>query len=93
MSSTDTRTPPSEERPQTGATGSEHIVEAEIVTWLLLRVSNLRPADTDMANLTAALPVARSGVRTLYAIDEARYEQPALLFRASIERDGDEDGT
>lgn len=51
-------------------------------TAWLLRMAGLTPDEGDLSAMSGRLDAARSAVRALYAVAEARYEDPGLAFRA-----------
>jgi hypothetical protein len=48
----------------------------------LLALSELAPPPDDHEFLVAAYPIARAMAAALYAVPEARYAEPALIFHA-----------
>ena len=51
----------------------------------LLAAAGLKPRDDELAILVAAYPDYRAEIDALHGIDEARYENSALVFSASPE--------
>jgi hypothetical protein len=56
--------------------------DVSVVVRALLEMSLLTPSEAEIEKLVTAYASARIGVRKLYAVPEARREQPALVFRA-----------
>jgi hypothetical protein len=50
----------------------------------LLHHSGWQPLPEDEPFLTACFGLARSMVASLYAVEAARYEEPALIFHARV---------
>jgi hypothetical protein len=48
----------------------------------LMAGSGLRPSDDELESFATSYVMLRAGIESLYAIPEARYEDPALVFRA-----------
>ena len=49
----------------------------------LLGAAGLKPSEEEIATLVAAYPAHKAGVESLYAVTEARYGAPALVFSAT----------
>lgn len=47
---------------------------------VLLGRAGLRPSPEELRILLDAYPMHKEGIESLYAIDEVRYEAPALVF-------------
>ena len=56
-------------------------VEATVRT--LIAAAGLSPSEKELATLVAAYPDHKTGIESLYAIPEARYVAPALIFSAT----------
>jgi aspartyl-tRNA(Asn)/glutamyl-tRNA(Gln) amidotransferase subunit A len=54
--------------------------ESEVAVRTLLKAAGLSPSEDEIATLIAAYPAHKAGIESLYAIPEARYESPALIF-------------
>ena len=50
---------------------------------ILLALAGLDPDDGEREQLAATYAMMRPGVEALYAMPEARYEAPALVFQAA----------
>jgi hypothetical protein len=50
---------------------------------VLLALAGLDPDDDEREQLAATYATMRPGVEALYAMPEARYEAPALVFQAA----------
>lgn len=50
----------------------------------LLRLAKLTPPEDEVTALAAGFAQARAGVELLYAVDAARYEEPAVIFKAVV---------
>jgi hypothetical protein len=46
----------------------------------MLEAAGLKPSDAERAELAAAYATFKPGVDALYALPEAKYEDPALVF-------------
>jgi hypothetical protein len=51
----------------------------------LLKHSGWRPLPEDEEFLAACFGMARQMVASLYAVEAARYEEPALIFHARVD--------
>jgi hypothetical protein len=56
--------------------------DPETAVRALLAMAHLTPAEDEVAGLVQGFRAARTAVRLLYAVPEARYDEPAVLFRA-----------
>jgi hypothetical protein len=61
-------------------------VEADpsIVIPALLAAAGLTPPQDEIALMIADFPARADAVAKLYAVPEARYEEPGLIFRAEL---------
>ncbi|HTF49530.1 MAG TPA: hypothetical protein VK735_18970 [Pseudonocardia sp.] len=50
----------------------------------LLRAAGISPSEEEVAAMIADFPGRAAAIETLYAIPEARYEEPDLVFRATL---------
>lgn len=48
----------------------------------LIALAQVDPPDAEVAALRDGFAAQRSAIRALYAVTEARYEEPALIFSA-----------
>lgn len=53
-----------------------------VVVPALLAVAGLAPNEEEIAVMIAEFPDRMAGVDKLYAVSEARYEEPCVIFRA-----------
>lgn len=58
--------------------------DPEVAVHTLLAMAHLSPQADEVAGMVEGFRAARAAVRMLYAVPEARYEEPALLFSARI---------
>lgn len=58
-------------------------VPADAAVRVLLGAAGIQPSDEEMAIFAAAYSEVQAGVDSLYAIPEARYASPALVFSAT----------
>jgi hypothetical protein len=58
-------------------------VSTEETVRALVDAAALRPDAEEMAELVRVYPVFRAGLDALYAVPEARYESPSLVFGAA----------
>ena len=56
--------------------------DPETAVRALLAMAHLTPAEDEVAGLVDGFRAARAAVRLLYAVPEARYDEPAVLFSA-----------
>jgi citrate lyase beta subunit len=49
----------------------------------LLAAANLAPSEEEIAGLVAGYEDYQAGIEALYAVPEARYASPALIFNAA----------
>ncbi|MFQ1003743.1 hypothetical protein [Modestobacter sp. SSW1-42] len=56
--------------------------DPETAVRALLAMAHLTPAEDEVAGLVEGFRAARAAVRLLYAVPEARYDEPAVLFSA-----------
>jgi hypothetical protein len=49
-----------------------------------LLAAGIVPSEEEVAALVAATPARQEAVEKLYAVAEARYEEPCLVFNASF---------
>ena len=49
----------------------------------LIAAAGLSPSEEEIATLVAGYPQHKAGIESLYAIPEARYAAPALVFSAT----------
>jgi len=54
--------------------------ETQATVQTLLAIAGLSPSPEEVATLVDAYPTFKAGIESLYAIPEARYESPALIF-------------
>jgi hypothetical protein len=52
----------------------------ETTVRAFLAAAGLTPSEEEIATLVAQYPMHKAGIESLYAIPEARYESPALIF-------------
>jgi hypothetical protein len=57
--------------------------EIEDTVRTLVAEAGLNPSDEEISTLVAGYPALKSGVESLYAVAEARYAAPALVFSAT----------
>jgi len=50
----------------------------------LLDAAGISPAAEEVAAMIAAFPARAAAIESLYAVPEARYEEPDLVFRANL---------
>jgi hypothetical protein len=53
---------------------------ADTAVRAMLAEAGLRPDEGEIQALVAAYPAFKEGIESLYAVEEARYESPALRF-------------
>ena len=58
--------------------------DPEVAVRTLLAMAHLTPPEDEVADMVAGFRVARTAVRLLYAVPEARYDEPALRFSARV---------
>ena len=58
--------------------------DPELAVRSLLAMAHLTPPEDEVADLVEGFRAARAAVRLLYAVPEARYDEPALLFSARL---------
>jgi hypothetical protein len=54
--------------------------DVELTVRTLIAAAGLSPSEEEIATLIAAYPEHKAGIESLYAIPEARYAAPALIF-------------
>jgi hypothetical protein len=57
--------------------------ETEITVRSLLTAARLEPSEEEIASLVESYAEYRAGIDLLYAVPEARYASPALIFNAA----------
>ncbi|MCU1652664.1 MAG: hypothetical protein JWQ60_3813, partial [Pseudonocardia sp.] len=50
----------------------------------LLQAAGLTPSQEEVATMVADFPGRAAAIESLYAVREARYEEPDLVFRALL---------
>jgi hypothetical protein len=50
----------------------------------LLQAAGLTPSQEDVSTMVADFPGRAAAIESLYAVREARYEEPDLVFRALL---------
>jgi hypothetical protein len=50
----------------------------------LLQAAGISPGEEEVAVMIAALPGRAAAIESLYAVPEARYEEPGLVLRANL---------
>ncbi|MEV4600572.1 hypothetical protein AB0K15_24610 [Amycolatopsis sp. NPDC049253] len=50
----------------------------------LLAAAGLTPSAEEIALMIAGYPALSESIEKLYAVPEARYEEPGLIFRAEV---------
>jgi len=55
----------------------------EITVRSLLAAARLSPSEDEIAGLVDGYAEYQAGIETLYAVPEARYASPALIFNAA----------
>ena len=69
---------------QAGAPTEDIEVDPQVAVRTLLAMAHLTPPEDEVAGMVEGFVAARTAVRMLYAVPEARYEEPALIFRARV---------
>ena len=57
--------------------------DVELTVRTLIAAAGLAPSEAEMATLVSAYPDHKAGIESLYAIPEARYAAPGLIFTAT----------
>lgn len=57
--------------------------DAETVVRTMLGEAGLPASEEEIATLVKAYPRFKAGIEALYAVADARYEAPALTFKAN----------
>jgi hypothetical protein len=50
----------------------------------LLQTAGISPSEEEVAVMIAEFPSRAAAIESLYAVAEARYEEPDLVFRATL---------
>ncbi|MCS5713183.1 hypothetical protein NVV95_01315 [Herbiconiux sp. CPCC 205716] len=61
---------------------AEPFIDPESAVRTMLALARISPSEEEISGLIAGFAPARAAVRMLYAVPEARYAEPALVFRA-----------
>ncbi|HVW43924.1 MAG TPA: hypothetical protein VHC18_21500 [Amycolatopsis sp.] len=56
--------------------------DATVIVPALLAAAGLSPLKEEVALMIANFPARAAEIEKLYAVGEARYEEPGLIFRA-----------
>ncbi len=59
---------------------TDESADMEATARTLLAIAGLHPSEQEVADLVAGYPMHRAGVEALWAMPEARYAAPALIF-------------
>jgi hypothetical protein len=57
--------------------------DIETTVRTLVAAAGLTPSEEELATLVAGYPGYKAGIESLYAIPEARYAAPGLIFSAT----------
>ncbi|MTD54428.1 hypothetical protein [Amycolatopsis pithecellobii] len=59
-------------------------MDPTVVVPALLAAAGLNPLTEEVALMIASFPARATEIDKLYAVAEARYEEPGLIFRAEL---------
>ncbi|MCX4093878.1 hypothetical protein [Nocardia sp. alder85J] len=55
-----------------------------VVVPAMLAAAGLEPREEEVAHMIAEFPARAASIEKLYAVAEARYEEPCLVFHAEL---------
>jgi hypothetical protein len=59
-------------------------VDPAVLVPELLRAAGISPSEEEIAMMVAQFPGRAAAIESLYAVPEARYEEPGLVFHALL---------